>query len=878
MGKKLLICEKRETAEHLIFESKYFGDKNSYKRGNGCYENSEYIFTWCAGHLYKQKPVKEINPNYTLKFKLDNSFNYKMPLLASESQIIPDIEPTTDKSNTMWKVKKSQLFAIQDIFKKSELDEIILCADADPEGERIHSDVFIYNRKYLKNKDSIIVTRFWNTGSYKIYDAVKHAWENRKSYQEPKYVSLLSSQKAREMSDFLVGMKGTKLMTDFSSTGYLFRCGRLVSVILGMVGRRENEIAHFIPKQYWNIKGKIGEDFQLNHFYEDVDIDDNGDEIKVNSTQYFDESIVKEILSKTKVVNYQGKVIKSTKRNTNQSKPLPFSTDEFNQLFMKLYGVDMADSNGHLEWLRDEGYTSYPRTDGNYYSTKDFQEINQAVEISKKYYEKTISDIAKQDKLFELSNIKIEKNNPIINDKKAAAQNHTPLTVQKILTQKDLDLFASNPTHSSRKIRLTHLKEAYELIAMRCLIHALPDNILQKENLVVDIAGYLFEANAEKVVYNGWKQIDPHATKNANSELNGNYNEGDSIQFDDVFATENQTKPPKPYTQSSLLNALMNVHVPLTEEFQSIQDPVKRKEAMKRFKQIKKILVSAKGIGTGATRETALNKPLTDKLIEYKKSGKEQIIVLTNLGKYQFDMLPPYLKSLETSAIWEQKLNDIRNGTFTYDEFIEMVEKSLDLIVDSVLQSNINSQELISKYNIPQSTSSSSGNKKPNEKQIKAVEFIFKTLNIQRDENILKTSAAASEFIGKYLQTAMDKFNEMKNNGELKRTLSEKQIAFIKHPSNNAPQSILDLLNKSELNNDDYLKVNEFIKKAFENKQNQPRGFSDGQLKVLKDSRNESKLSAKTKSLLSSGKTTFTPDEFEIINKDLQSIFKSFKK
>ena len=57
---------------------------------------------------------------------------------------------------------------------------------------------------------------------------------------------------ARTLSDYLVGMTMTKLFTD--KTQALFRCGRVLSVLIGMIGRRENEVNNFVPKDYWTIR------------------------------------------------------------------------------------------------------------------------------------------------------------------------------------------------------------------------------------------------------------------------------------------------------------------------------------------------------------------------------------------------------------------------------------------------------------------------------------------------------------------------------------------------------------------------------------------------------------------------------------------------
>ena len=871
--KKVCICEKRDAAEELIFSSKFFGDTKTFDRKNGYYENDKYIFVWCVGHLYKQISIDAINESYKLKYKLDSNFDYTMPNLINEVVYIPDNkENPKQKSSTIWKIKANQLEVIKSILKRTDYDEIILMADADDEGERIHTDPIKYNKPLLsrKNGNPVVITRFWNTGSYKSYDSVKKAYDDRKKVNEPKFKNRLASANARSMADYFVGMIMTKAMTDMTET--FFRCGRVISVILGMIGRREDEIKNFVPKTYWNIKGTIGKDdnkVDFNHYYDDIDLDENGNEIKSKSTRYFIETEMQDVLDKTKSVNYSGKVIKSIKRNTSSRKPKLYSTDEFNSDFMNIYNVDLDYANACLEWLRDEDFTSYPRTNGNYFHEDDFKTINQAIISSKKYYENELKQLLANDNNFDDTKIILDKKNGLFDNKKSVTQNHVPLTLVKILTASDIQTISKPQTHKNRKtangkpLVLTHLKEAYDLIATRCLIQVLPDDIIQKENLTININSFLFEANAEKMIYEGWRKFDKNVTTKKDTVLGIEYKEGDSIKLDDVYSIEDKTTVPKPYTNKTILKALMFVNDALTEEFNSIQDPNLKKEKMKVFKTVKKMLTTVRGIGTGATREECLKKPEKDGLFVYEGKGKN--IVLTELGRYQYELLPDYLKSLETTALWEQKLDDIRNGLFSYDEFMEMVNKSIAHMINKLMSSNIKKGNFISATN---------NNKKPNEKQLKLVEMICKTLNIKASKDDLKTMSSVSKFIETHKDEFSKNFKNNVGNAGLPKKLSENQIKFIQNPKSNAPKNILDLISKDNLSADEYKEASDFIQNSL-NKMTYK--LSEKQDKILNDSKNKDKLSKKTIELLKE-KQEYNKEEYQIIMKDLDKIFSSFGK
>ena len=861
--KKVFVCEKRSAAFELI-GSRFFGDPNTFVDKNGYRENQNFIFVWCAGHLYTAVEPKLINPDYELKFSLQSNFDYHMPNLLSEIRYIPYDKPKF-KGDTFYQEAARRIKAIQTVLARRDYDEIILAADADDEGEKIHSDPLKYNKHLLPK--NIIYTRFWNTGSYKSAKAVKKAFEERKPITDPKYRNILASQNARSSGDYAVGMTITKVATD--KFGMLYRCGRVFSALVGMVGNRETQIKNFVPKDYWNVKGTLNFNdvaISFNHFYDDVDLDDNGNEKKVKSTQYFIEEDMQRVLDTTKKLNYKGKVVKSRTWITSSNKPKPYSTDEFNSEFMDKYGVSLDYSNAHLEWLRDFGYTGYPRTNGNYFQTVDFKIAETGINCSQRYFSDVINDISKSDPRFKLD--KLTDTNPIFNNAAAAKQNHTPLFIESDVTEKDLNLFASHPKYAQRgNMTLKHLKEAYDMIATRCLIQVMPDDEIKKEEIIVDIGGYLFETTSEDVVYLGWKQFDKGASvpsKSAKSGLSTHYKEGDEIQFDDVYSVAKKTTIPKHYTQRSLLQAMMFVNDALMDEFNTIQDPVLKKTQMAKFKSIKKQLTTRNGLGTQATRETILGNLVKDKLIEFNKKKE---ILLTETGWFVYNNLPTYLKSIETTALWEQKLVDIRNGVATYDDFAKMVTDSINNMVDDILKLPVQNKPFTG-----QGRSS-----KPTVKQVEYMKKIAQKLNIKLSKDDVATFDSAMNFINKYKDEAYPKDH---------RLLSDNQVAFLKKETIQAPANIFQLADKRKLTLEEYEMVNQFIQEKIKQFKSNPSAntdpnkryqLSDKQLKVLHDERNKKFLDAKSVKLLS-GNKDYSLDEYRHIKGVLDKIFASFSK
>lgn len=127
--------------------------------------------------------------------------------------------------------------------------------------------------------------------------------------------------------------------------------------------------------------------------------------------------------------------------------------------------------------MRDNEYTSYPRTDGNYFQTDDFNDANDAILNAKSFYQKEIAEISKNDVNFKGV---LDVKNSIFDNKKVAEQNHTPLIIKKTLSLNDETKLKSTQTHNN--LQLNHLHEAYSMIAKRwSLIQVLPDDVVEKE-------------------------------------------------------------------------------------------------------------------------------------------------------------------------------------------------------------------------------------------------------------------------------------------------------------------------------------------------------------------------------------------------------------
>ena len=174
---------------------------------------------------------------------------------------------------------------------------------------------------------------------------------------------------------------------------------------------------------------------------------------------------------------------------------------------------------------------------------------------------------------------------------------------------------------------------------------------------VFDICGETFKLKQKKPVNLGWKALCPDDVE-IPPEIN--CSENDTFYAEDIFVTEGETKPPKRYTESSLLKAMENID-------RRIED-----------KELSGY-VSERGLGTPATRTAIIEKILADGYAE----RKNKVISATEMGIKMINFIPPEIKSVEMTAAMELQLAAIENGTASADEVISSITEKIKAIIEA---------------------------------------------------------------------------------------------------------------------------------------------------------------------------------------------------
>lgn len=830
--KKLIITEKRDAALQMIasggLDDKSFPSSASAleaeSKKNGFIESDKFVFTWAMGHMFTIELPERVEKGYKLFSVFKDVSMYAMEKLK-DAPFVPD----NDQSRYDKKYQKEQYdfcaFKINQYnkilkqLKRTDFDEIILAADADAEGERIGTDLIVENLKSISTLKKVKVTRFWNTGSFKSKEAVEKAMKERKEYTEPKHINLFYSARARAKNDYIIGMKGTKLI---SETYHKFlTVGRVQSPVMNLLYLREEEIKNFKPKPFWKLNG-LYKDLNFEHFFYSEDINDEGKPIKTKETNYFDKAEIDEVIKQCKDKKLTGTVVDMKKSKKSTPKPLLYSTNTFQVDFMGKYKANIDEADAVIEYLRDEGFTTYPRTNGHYFAKVDFTDVENSYDNAKKVFSKHPYVLK------HMPSIKIDIKNPIFDTAKAEKQNHTPIIITtKTPTEKDFDRW-DKAMYKGKKLK--NVKEGYFLIANRFMIQVLPDDEIERQNLTIEINGHLFETTGEKIIDQGWRELTGELKKD--TSFSTSLKKGDSVTLDKLNVSESLTKKPPMYNVASLQKTMVNVNSALDDEILAIEDTKLRIKKREEYKELKKIFKEIEGIGTNATRKEIIMKLKDRKFITITGSNNE--IALTEDGRFLVEHTPMYLKDIKTTALWEIELEKIRLGEITYNDFIMSLDK---FYIDKILP------EVFKKFDGEKSVLF-----KPSEKQIAYAESIA----LKKGLTLPAICRTDKNEIKKWIDEHKDEVGVASDGSPKIYTLSDKQKTIIEKEGN---ATVKKLIEKETLDFKEFTICKKWLDSYFKKSASKPTSKKGGSKATSKKGgKIESKLpSAESKPTYSGG-------------------------
>ena len=537
--------------------------------------------------------------------------------------IIPDV----------WKLKvnndaKKQFGVLKKLI--SSADEIIHAGDPDREGQLLVDEVLSYVgcKKTVKR---ILLNALDDK-------SIKYALDHLKNNTE--FVNLRNSALARSRADWIVGMNLTRAYTkklEAHSLG-VFSFGRVQTPTMSLVVRREKEIESFTSCDYFKLmviwkhnNGFISSVWKMKEDQEGLDADGR-------------------LLDKSQAISLEEKIkgcsgiIKDIKvSDKKEAAPLPFSLSALQIAAGKKFKYTPQQVLDTMQNLYEKKLTSYPRSDCDYLPEN---QLSDAAAILSNIRLLKINDVSEY-----VPDADVNIRSRAWNDKKVTAHHAIIPTSEKA----DFDSFSDIE------------KNLYSMICLNYIAQFYPDYRYDSTSMTIEACDETFIANGKTITDYGWKKLyindaDDKTDDDENRQTLPKANINDTVQSSLSDIKNLQTKPPARYTPASLLKAMKEI-------WKYVKD-----------KELKAVLKDCSGIGTEATRASIIE---TLQKRGYVNLNKNQFTP-TDKAYILFNALPEIYVYPDSTALWENKLSEILNGTYSVDSFVYTQQEAVKNLLDDI--------------------------------------------------------------------------------------------------------------------------------------------------------------------------------------------------
>ena len=655
MSKKLIITEKPSVAMEFAKALKI-----TTSRRNGYLESSDWIITWCVGHLVTMSYPEKYDEK--LKFwRLDT-----LPFIPEEwkYEIIPQVQ--------------NQFNIVQQLLQREDIEEIYNAGDSGREGEYIQRLVFMMARPNPNAK----MKRVWIDSQTE--EEILRGIREAKDMSE--YDSLSDSAYLRAKEDYLIGINfsrllsiifGRRLAQNIHEDRASISVGRVMTCVLGMVVSREREIRNFVKTKYYKIIGEFGEEqasFKADWKATEKSIVWESPKL-YNETGFKKENDAKEFI--VSLSNKKAVITELKKSKQKENAPLLFNLAEIQNECTKRFKIKPDETLEIIQNLYEKKLVTYPRTDARVLSTAVSKEINKNLNgiakgckdeeiqgyIKKMVEEKYSTNLAKTKYV---NDSKITDHYAIIPTGQGYENFNSLPQLQKdiylVIVKRFLAIFY--PPAEYNKIQLTievemdkEKKETFTTSGRVCINQGFLEILKPVDK----------HENKKKKSTNGEQDVENKEEENKNSENKATdleilkkLKKGQEILIKNFEIKEAETSPPNRYNSGSIILAMENAGKLIEEE--ELREQIK-----------------GAGIGTSATRGEIIKK--LEKINYIEINNKTQIITPSQKGEYIYDIVlqsMPDMLNPKLTASWEKGLDMVAKKEIKPEEFMTKLENYIN--------------------------------------------------------------------------------------------------------------------------------------------------------------------------------------------------------
>jgi DNA topoisomerase-3 len=503
--------------------------------------------------------------------------------------------------------------------KRDDVDDFINACDARREGE------LIFAWTYEKAGARKPVERLWLSSMTSA--AIKQAFSGLRPGEE--FARLEQAARSRSEADWIVGMNATRAATIRlrSSFDGAVSLGRVQTPTLAIIARREEEIRAFKPEPYWLVDAQFdatGGDPGRRY----------GGRFHAGAQPRLKTAAEAEAIVAA-VRDQPGEITKLEKSTKKERAPLLYDLTSLQRDANTRFGFSARRTLAAAQRLYEEHKAlTYPRTNSRFLTGDMAGEIKPTAALvgKQREYARAAAYVTGLDTL---------PLGRVVNDAKVT--DHHAIIPTK--AEHNVDKMSDDD------------KRVYDMVVRRFLAVFHPDAVFENTRLETTVASHVFRTRGRVLVVPGWRGVygegfedrsgadDDEGTDQTLPKLA----QGEDVRTLEVASEEKETKPPRRYSDASLLAAM--------ETAGKLVDDDELREAMK-----------DSGIGTPATRAAIIERLIDVGYIE--RDGRS--LVCTEKGLNVIRLLDGHaLTSPGLTGDWEHRLGRIEHGEETRERFMK---------------------------------------------------------------------------------------------------------------------------------------------------------------------------------------------------------------
>jgi len=593
MAKTLVIAEKPSVGRDIARVL-----PGPFQNHEGYTEGPEHVITWAVGHLVQLAEPDE----YDEKFKKWRMAD--LPILPDRFKLVVRDERS-----------KKQMGVVTKLLGRDDIDLVVNACDAGREGELIFAYV------YEKAGGRKPVKRLWLNSMTK--QAMKDAFAHLRDAAELELLE--AAARSRSEADWIVGMNATRAATIRlrSSFDGAVSLGRVQTPTLAILARREEEIRAFTPEPYWLVDAEFaasGERVYEGRYHA-------GAQPRLASAEEAARIV-------EAVQGGRGTITKLEKTTRKERAPLLYDLTTLQRDANTRFGFSARRTLAAAQRLYEEHKAlTYPRTSSRFLTSDMVGEIKPtAAQVGRtKDYAQAAAYVTGLD-LLPLARV--------VDDAKVGDHHAIiPTNAQHVLERMNED---------DRRV--------YDLVTRRFLAVFHPEAVFENTRVETTVVEHVFRTRGKVLVVAGWRgvygQLADGGARDEDDEGREQQlprlEQGEDADVRRVESLAKETKPPRRYTDASLLGAM--------ETAGKLVDDDELREAMK-----------DSGIGTPATRAAII-----ERLIEVGYVERDaRALVCTEKGLNVVRLLGEHpLTSPGLTGEWERRLALIEQGSDSRDRFM----------------------------------------------------------------------------------------------------------------------------------------------------------------------------------------------------------------